>query len=294
MAQRLRGKSAVVTGGGSGIGRAVALALATEGAKVVVNDIGRDPDGTSGADKVVEEITNASGTAVANYDSVATMVGGENSIKTATSNFGRIDILVNCAGIIRRGPTVEMTENDWDSVMGVHLKGHFSCTKAAVKEMIQQKSGRIINISSRGAFNFGADPSTAGFGYRRSPGTVSYATAKAGILGFTAALSGELREYGITVNALLPSATTTLFPEPRVRFGGGDTGGPDFVAPIIVYLATDEAQRITGQFIYACTGDLCIYARPLQLPGPHMFIRKMGKWTIDELSEVMPPLLGLG
>jgi len=286
MAQRLKGKSAVVTGSGSGIGRAVALALATEGAQVVVNDIGRDPDGTSGADKVVEEITNASCTAVASYDSVATMVGGENIIKAATSNFGRIDILVNCAGILRRGPTVEMTENDWDSVMDVHLKGHFSCTKAAVKEMIQQKSGRIINISSRAAFDFGA------------PGTVSreygiYASAKAGILGFTAALSGELREYGITVNALLPSAITDLFPRPRVRFGGGDTGEPDFVAPIIVYLATDEAQRITGQFIYACTGDLCIYARPMQLPGPHMFIRKMGKWTIDELTEAIPPLLGL-
>ncbi|UCG67669.1 MAG: SDR family NAD(P)-dependent oxidoreductase, partial [Deltaproteobacteria bacterium] len=126
MAQRLKGKSAVVTGGGSpvGIGRSVALALATEGAQVVVNDTGRDPDGTSRADKVVEEITKAGGTAVANYDSVATMVGGENIIKTAISNFGRIDILVNCAANYKRvQEAFEMTENDWDSIIDVHLKG---------------------------------------------------------------------------------------------------------------------------------------------------------------------------
>jgi NAD(P)-dependent dehydrogenase (short-subunit alcohol dehydrogenase family) len=281
--QRLNGKSAVVTGGGGGIGEAVALALASEGAKVVVNDISQDPEGRGLADKVVEEITKASGTAVANYDSVATMSGGENIIKAATSNFGRVDILVNCAGNLKVVPTVEMAEDDWDSIMDVHLKGHFSCTKAAALEMIQQKSGRIINISSRAAFGF-------------MPGfpCAAYSTAKAGILGLTIALSAELKEHGITVNAILPSAITPLFPQPRPRFGGGETEGPDFVAPIIVYLAMDEAKSITGQFIYASAGDLCIFTQPLQLPGPHKFIRKMGKWTVDELSEVVHPLLGLG
>lgn len=152
MVQKLKGKSAVVTGGGDGIGRATALALAAEGAKVVINDIGHDPEGKSKADNVVNEITKAKGTAVANYDSVATMAGGENIIKTATSNFGRIDILVNSAGNFKLMPTTELTEKDWDSIMDVHAKGHFSCIKAAIPEMIKQKSGRIINISSRGYF----------------------------------------------------------------------------------------------------------------------------------------------
>ena len=280
MAHRLIGKSAVVTGGGNGIGRAAALALAAEGAKVVVNDIGRDPNGKSIADEVVEEIRKSNGTAVANYDSVATMLGGENIIKTATSNFGRIDILVNCAGNFRAVHTVDMTENDWDSIIEVHLKGHFICTRAAALEMTKQKSGRIINISSRAAF------SCPPFGLP----SLAYSTAKAGILGFTMVLSGELKEHGITVNAILPSANTKLFPGTAPR--GGDLPSslmldPDFVAPIIVYLATDEAQNITGQLIYASGGDLCIYARLLQ---PHAFIRKMGKWTIDELTEVIPPL----
>jgi NAD(P)-dependent dehydrogenase (short-subunit alcohol dehydrogenase family) len=285
MAQRLKGKSAVVTGGGDGIGRAVALALAVEGARVVVNDIGRDPDGKSSANKVVEEITKAGGTAVANYDSVATMSGGENIIKTAISNFGRIDILVNCAGNFKPVKITDMTENDWDSIMAVHLKGHFSCTKAAVLEMIKQQSGRIINISSRSAA-FGAV-------------SAAYSAAKAGIMGFTLEQSEELKQYGIAVNAILPSATTKLFPGTRTPIGDNMPASlnmePDSVAPIIVYLATDEAKYITSRLIYASGGDLCIFGRPLQLPGETpIFLHKIGKWTLDELSAVIPPLMKLG
>jgi 3-oxoacyl-[acyl-carrier protein] reductase len=250
--------------------------FATEGAKVVVNDIAKDPDGLSVADRVVKEITAAGGTAVANYDSVTARMGGESIIKTAIGNFGRIDILVNCAGNFKPSPSVQTTEEDWDSIINVHLKGHFNCTKAAVIEMIKQKSGRIINFSSRAAVG--------------GPGALAYSTAKAGILGFTISLSAELKEYGITVNAILPSATTNLFPGTAPR--GGDVPDslsldPDYIAPIIAYLATDEAQTITGQFIYASGGDICIYTRPLQ---PRTFIRKVGKWTIDELFGVIPPL----
>jgi NAD(P)-dependent dehydrogenase (short-subunit alcohol dehydrogenase family) len=284
MAQRLEGKSAAVTGGGEGIGRAVVLALAAEGARVVVNDIGRDAEGKSTADKVVAEVTKAGGTAVANYDSVATVSGGENIIKAATGNFGRIDILVCCAGNHNRMPIIEMNEKDWDSIIEVHLKGHFTCCRAAAVEMVKQKSGRIINFSSRAGFSYFVGP----------PNSVAYAAAKAGILGLTAQLSGEMKEHGITVNAILPSAVTRLFPEERPKVGGGDTGAPDTVAPIVAYLATDEAQNVTGQFFYATGGDICIYSRPLQLPGPHMFIRKAGKWTVDELIEVIPPLAKLG
>ena len=276
----LKGKSAVVTGGGGGIGKEVALALASEGASVVVNDISRDAEGRSLADEVVNEIIKARGIAVANHDSVATMKGGENIIKTATSNYGRIDILINCAGNFKVAPIFEMSEEDWDSIMAVHLKGHFSCIRAAAIEMIPQKNGRIINVSSRAAFSYMPGNPSAG-----------YSTAKAGILGLTTVLSQELKQYNITVNAILPSAITHLFPNPRLKFGGGETVGPEFITPLVVYLALDEAADITGQFLYVSGGDIIILDQPVKFPGPHKFIRKIGKWTLKELSEVIPPLL---
>lgn len=281
MAQKLDGKVAVITGGGGGIGRATAIAMAVEGAKIVVNDIAKDTGGNNNVDKVVNEIKETQGIAVANYDNVSTMAGGENIIKTAVSNFGRIDILVNTAGNFISRPIVDFTENEWDSIIAVHLKGHFSCCKYAAKEMIKQKSGRIINISSRAAFTYQPGPLNS----------IAYAAAKAGILGFSAQLSSELKDHGITVNSIIPSANTQLFPGQGRRFGGGIRETPDFVAPIITYLATDEAKNITAQTFYACGGDLCIFGRPMQLPGPHMFIRKIGKWTVDELCEVIPPMV---
>jgi NAD(P)-dependent dehydrogenase (short-subunit alcohol dehydrogenase family) len=283
MTERLKGKSAIVTGGGDGIGRAAALALAEEGARVVVNDIGRRPDGSVMADQVVAEITKAGGTAVPNGDSVATMAGGVSIIQTAVRNFGRVDILVNCAGNYKLGTILDMTEADWDSVIGVHLKGHFSCIQAAAKEMVKQKSGRIINISSTGAFNYVP-------GFSRS---IAYPAAKAGILGITAAMSTLLIQYGITVNALLPGAVTKLFPAPtNMGFGAKKREGPEYVAPLIVYLASDEAKNINGEFFYLAGEELCLFSRPLQLPGPHMFMRKTGKWTFEELSEVIPSMRG--
>jgi NAD(P)-dependent dehydrogenase (short-subunit alcohol dehydrogenase family) len=284
MAQKLQGKVAVVTGGGDGIGRGIALAMAAEGAKVVVNDYGRADDGKNRADKVVEEIKEAKGTAVANYDSVATMPGGENIIKTATASFGRIDILVCCAGIFKPRLAVDMTEDDFDAIFAVHVKGHFSCMKAAIPEMIKQKSGRIISISSRAA---------AGGG-----GNMAYSGAKAAILGMSSALSAELKQHGITVNAILPSADTRLFPGKKTKAMVGGLpvpiwAEPEYVAPTVVFLATDEAKDITDRYIYACGGDICIYAKPLQVPGDsHIIVRKTtGKWTVDELSEVIPSLV---
>jgi NAD(P)-dependent dehydrogenase (short-subunit alcohol dehydrogenase family) len=283
MAERLKGKSAAVTGGGGGIGRAICLAMAEAGAKVVVNDIGRNPDGTSMADKVVSEIKTSGAAAVANYDSVATMAGGQNIIKDAMSNFGRIDILVNCAGNFKLGGVADLSESDWDSIIAVHLKGHFSCTQSAVKEMIKQKSGRIINISSTGAFWYAPGPITS----------VAYGAAKAGIMGMTASMSANLKQYNITVNALLPGAITTLFPALTAGkgFGVKKREGPEFVAPTVVYLASDESQNITGEFIYSAGGELGIFNRPIQMPGPHCFVRKQGKWTVDEIAEVLPTML---
>jgi len=275
MAQRLAGKVAVITGGGGGIGGAVAVDMAAEGAKIVVNDFGKNEHGRYYADVMVEKIKASGGTAVANYDTVSTMAGGASIIQTAIKNFGRIDILLNTAGFSRRGPAVELSEEDWDSVITVHLKGHFSCSQAAAREMIKQKSGgRIINISSAAGFGFIDIPF---FG-------ISYATAKAGVVGFTAKLSAELKQYGITVNALFPSAVTRGFPEERPG-----ASAPDFVAPIVVYLATDEAKNITGQLFTASGGDVGLFPRPLQ--SPSIIMRKIGKWTLDELSKSVPQML---
>jgi NAD(P)-dependent dehydrogenase (short-subunit alcohol dehydrogenase family) len=286
MTQKLKGKSAVVTGAGGGIGRGIAIALAKEGASVVVNDIGHDSQGNYFANKVVEEIKKADNIAVPNFDNVATMAGGENIIKTATGNFGKIDILVNCAGNFWPVPSsVKLTEQEWDSIINVHLKGHFSCTRAAASEMIKQKQGRIINFSSRGAF------------FTR--GNLAYNTAKAGIMGFTAMLSKEFSEYGITVNAILPSAVTNLFPNDKFALGDNmpmlQKPDPDSVAPIVVFLSTDEAKDITGQFIYAAGGDICIYSEPIKLTAAHRFIRKVGgNWTLDELNDTIPSLIKPG
>jgi 3-oxoacyl-[acyl-carrier protein] reductase len=287
MAQKLKDKVAVVTGSGSpiGIGRAVAIALAEEGAKVVVNDIGRDKQGKSVADAVVETIRKSGGVAVANYDSVATMEGGANIIKTAVSNFGRIDILVNCAANFLPRRIFDTTEKEWDSIMAVHVKGHFACTKAAVIEMIKQKSGgRIINFSSRGATVGG--------------GSAVYSTAKAGILGFTSALSYDLKEFNITVNAIMPSAMTELFPGQKKRMEDNlpVSAHPEaaYVAPMVCFLATDEAKDITGRYIYAAGGDIVIYPRPLLFPADApIFIRTTGKWTVEGIGQVVPALLGL-
>jgi NAD(P)-dependent dehydrogenase (short-subunit alcohol dehydrogenase family) len=266
----LKGKVAVVTGGGSaGIGGAVSYSLAMEGAKVVANDIGRDPEGNRAADKMVEKIKKAGGTAIANYDNVDSMQGGAKIIKSATDNFGRIDILVNVAGNYWGVSTPDMTEKDWDSVMNVHMKGTFATVKAALPTMIKQKSGRIINFSSRAAFN---GPASAKVSYSN----VAYNAAKAGILGLTMALASEFRDSGITVNAVLPSAVTPLFPREKMPLEDNlpvpRNIGPEFVPPIVVYLASDKAKDITGQYIYAAGEDICIFGRPFRLPGPHTFL----------------------
>ena len=281
MTQRLSGKVAVITGAGSiqGIGKEVALAMAAEGAKVVVNDISVNKDGTRGADKVVEIIKRSKGIAISNYDSIANLKGASNIIQAAVSNFGKIDILVNTAGNWLCKPTLEHTESDWDSIMNVHLKGLFGCTQAALKQMVeQQNGGRVINITSPAAFPANLGPGPA----------IAYCTAKAGVAGFTQSLALEFKQYGITVNAIAPVAVTKLFPIPGRVVNGVEMLGPDFVAPIIVYLATDEAKDISGQFIFSCSGDIYILALPFEKPEASYCLHKDGKWTLDELIEIMP------
>jgi NAD(P)-dependent dehydrogenase (short-subunit alcohol dehydrogenase family) len=276
MAGKLAGKVAVVTGAGSqsGIGMATASAMAAEGAKVVVNDIGKDPDGSWGADRVVNEIQKAGGTAVANYDNVGSMESGQSIVNTAISNFGRIDILVNTAGTFRIVPTVELTEEEWDATLNVHIKGVFATTQEAVKHMIKQKSGgRIINITSMAAYTPDLGPGAS----------IAYCAGKGGVLGFTRQLAVELREHGITANSISPGAKSTLFPYPAP--------GPEFVAPMLVYLATDEAKDITGQIIRIIGGDVIVFAPPMGEPTSHHYLHKVGKWTVDELIEIMPRMI---
>jgi 3-oxoacyl-[acyl-carrier protein] reductase len=228
MGQRLKGKVAVVTGGGGGIGRGVALAMSAEGASVVVADSGVK-DGVKAADKVVAEVIKLGGQAVASTESVTTIVTAEKIIGAAVSNFGRIDILVNCAGNFLPAPTIETTQEMWDSLMSVHLGGHFACSRAACKEMLKQGSGgSITNIASLVAF-----PAF-------DPRGTSYSTAKAGVMGFTSALAYEMKEKGIRVNCIFPQATTQLFQgtNPRGRPGIPATTSlnPEDIAPMFVFL----------------------------------------------------------
>ncbi len=301
MADRLKDRIAVVTGAGRGIGRGVAIALAVEGAKVVVNDLGGGVDGSGGdhapADKVVDEIKATGGEAVASYDSVATAEGGNNIIQTAVDSFGRIDILVNNAGILRDRMVFNMTSDEWDNVLKVHLYGVFNTTKPAATLMRQQRSGRIVSMSSTS-------------GLIGNSGQANYGAAKAGIAGFTRVVARDLGRYGVTCNSIAPGAATRMTMSEEVLAardiraakgvtgGGGkapppaDSGlrGPDDVAPIVVYLCTDAAADINGQTFGASGGTIQLYQNPIPIKSIH----KNGRWTLDELLETIPATLTAG
>jgi len=293
MAGMLQDKVAIITGAGRGIGRGIALMMAEEGAKVVVNDPGVGPDGVGTdagpADQVVAEIKAAGGTAAANYDSVATAAGGEGIIKTALDSFGRVDILVNNAGILRDRMVFNMTEEDWDAVLAVHLKGHFNCIQPASVLMRQQRYGRIINFSSES-------------GLWGNAGQANYGAAKSGIAGLTRVVARDLGRYGVTCNAIAPRAATRLTATiPQTRPGGSGpppppddapSGAfthrdPEYVAPMTCYLGTDHAWNINGQIFHVYGGIVSV----LQHPTPSRTIFKPGMWTLDELSAQLPAIL---
>src|ERR1700741_1913776 len=197
----LTGKVAVITGAGRGIGREEALLLAKHGAKVVVNDLGGHFDGTgqsrSPAEDVVKEIRSAGGEAVANFESVTDFKAAKRIVDCAVDNFGKLNIVVNNAGILRDRMIFNMSEEDWDAVINVHLKGSFACTRAAAPHMRQQKSGRIINITSTS-------------GLIGNYGQANYAAAKMGIVGLTKATALDLGRYGATANCIAPFAWTRM------------------------------------------------------------------------------------
>jgi len=235
---RFDGKVAVVTGAGGGLGRSHALLLGSRGAKVVVNDLGGAPDGTGEskrmADKVVEEIQSAGGEAVPNYDSVATMEGGANIIKTAMDSFGRVDILINNAGILRDVSFLKMPEESWDIIFSVHVKGSFCCSKAAWPIMRELQYGRIIMTSSAAGIygNFGQS---------------NYSAAKMALIGLGQTLALEGKKYNIHSNTIAPIAdsrlTATVLPDDiRKKLK------PEYVSPLVAYLCSEQCEETGGLF----------------------------------------------
>lgn len=299
MGERLKDKVVVITGAGHGLGRAHALALAAEGAKIVVNDLGGAVDGTGDsrepADEVVAEIRRMGGEATPNYDSVVTMEGGERIIKAAIDSFGRLDILINNAGVLRDRMVFNMSAEEWDVVMKVHLYGHFNCTRHACPVFKRQRSGRIINTSS-----------TAGLG---NMGQANYSAAKEGIVGFTRTVARDMGIYGVTCNAIRPIAATRLTVTPelkaawerRVARGLGDAGigqsftellssTPEAVSPLVVFLCSDEAADINGCTFDVHGGTISLYSEPV----PFRTLYKAGTWSVDELCQLIPKSIAAG
>ena len=281
---RLNGKIAVVTGAGRGIGKETALFLANEGAKIVVNDLGGNTDGTGGtpvADEVVEEIKAAGGDAVANYDSVSEFTGGQNIFQTAIDAFGGMDILINNAGILRDKTLFNMEEIDWDQVIAVHLKGHFNCTKpfASYIRETNRMDCRIINMSSVSGLygNFGQ---------------TNYGAAKAGIAGFTRSLSFEMAKYKCTVNTISPGAATRMTID-LIKAAGRDVDvndwkqGPQQLAPVITWLCCDEASDVTNQIIHVQNGTVGIMQQPAVIES----FLSGALWSLDQLDRVIGNLV---
>jgi len=287
-----------VTGAGRGIGRGESLLLASEGCRVVVNDFGGSPDGEGGAqspaDEVVAEIKNAGGEAVANYGNVSSMADGEALVKQALDTFGKLDILVNNAGILRDRMVFNMTEAEWDAVIAVHLKGHFTVTKPAAMVFRQQRSGRIVNTSSE-----------SGLG---NMGQANYSAAKEGIVGLTRTLALDLGRYGVTANAIRPRAATRLTMSDELReamdrarqAGTGEatpgsdvmaqmeTLKPGLVAPLVVYLCTDAASNINGRDFIVGGSEISLCS----IPEKERTIYREGGWDLDSLESVFPAAIG--
>jgi NAD(P)-dependent dehydrogenase (short-subunit alcohol dehydrogenase family) len=277
----LENKVVIVTGAGGGLGRAHALLFAKEGAKVVVNDVGGARDGSgaggsaSAAEAVVQEIVKAGGKAVANGDSVATIEGAANIVKSAVDAFGRVDVLVNNAGILRDKSFLKTDEAMWDSVIAVHLKGTFLTSQAFVKQALAQDDvegsarARVVNTTSVS-------------GMRGNFGQSNYAAAKAGIYGLTRTMAIELQKHRITVNALAPIAKTRMT-EDLPMFQNVETMTPEHVSPAALFLASNLCGDRTGHVLAACGSHM--YAFKVVETQGKFKDEASGVWTPEEIAE---------
>jgi NAD(P)-dependent dehydrogenase (short-subunit alcohol dehydrogenase family) len=276
MAGFLEGKVVAVTGGGGGIGRAVALASAAEGAKVLVADYGvsmagEDPS-SEVAEAVVAEITQAGGEALAVADDISKMDAGERLITTAVDTYGRIDGVVAIAGILRERMLFNMSEDEWDAVVATHLKGHFTVFRAAAAVMRKQESGALIGFTS-GAF-------------QGSVAQANYAAAKGGIVSLVRSAAVGLHRYGVTANAIAPVARTRM--SANVPAELAEMGDAEDVAPMVVYLLSDQAKHVTGQ-VYTVVGNkIAVWNQPVE-------VRAMwaeGRWTPEQIAARLDSNIG--
>jgi len=286
---RLRCKVAIVTGAGRGIGREYALALAREGAKVVVNDLGGELEGggqdAALAEGVVREIEGFGGKAIANNADVADYAAAGRTVQSARDAFGSLDILIANAAIVRRGPITECSEAIWDAVLGTNLKGTYNFVHHAGKMMAEQGSGSIITITSGGSFG-------------PSPRSAPYASSKGAILSFSLCVAAELAPSGVTVNCLSPGLTTTRLGEGAVAditksFGiskdeffaeVGSPQRPDALAGLAVFLVSDEGRDINGR-IFEVAGDRILVVNP---PTRGEIFENEGGWSTDDVFASFP------
>ena len=285
MDPKLEGKVALVTGSGQGIGRAIALELAKQGAKVVTNS--RRP-GTEGgdADSTAQEIAGIGGQATACYADVSDFDDAGRLVKTAADAFGRLDILVNNAGIVRDHLVFNMTEEEWDTVIKVHLYGHFYMIRHACNIFRRQRHGRIINTSS-----------IAGLGL--TIGQANYAAAKEGIVGLTRMVARDMARLGVTCNCIRPNAGTRLTLSDEIKAAWTKSGmeqairqleqfRPEDVAPLVVWLASDDAANVNGRIFAVQTGKIALYSEPIE----ERTITATGSWTTDDVFARLPTIVG--